>query len=227
LQILVVEDEPKVAAAIEQGLVAEQYNVTVAMTGEDALGLLRGSSFALVILDLGLPGRDGIDILQTIKQRHIDLPVLILSARDSPEARVLGLDSGADDYLIKPSEFAELVARVRAICRRGASRPPLRFEVGDLAMDVVARRVTRAGVEIELTAREFQILECLFRNQRQPVSRRVLARDVWKGMERATPLDNVIDVHIARLRRKLDEGQRAALIHTVRGVGFVLTERES
>ncbi len=227
MRILVVEDEPKVAGAIAQGLTAEQFDVTIAMTGEDALLRLSAMPIGLVILDLGLPGRDGIEVLKTLRQRRLDIHVIILSARDSPEARVMGLDSGADDYLVKPFEFAELVARVRAICRRGASRQPLRFELGDLEMDLVARRVTRAGIEVELTNREFQILECLFQNLPHPVSRRILARDVWKGMERATPLDNVIDVHIARLRRKLDAGQSTSLIHTLRGVGFVLSERDS
>ena len=223
MQILVVEDEPKVAEAIRQGLTVEQYAVTVARNGDDALRLLTDQPVDLVILDLGLPGRDGIDVLKTIRQDQLGVPVLILSARDSPEARILGLDSGADDYLVKPFEFAELVARIRAISRR-ASQESLRFKLADLEMNLIDRTVTRGGTEIELTNREFEILECLFRNLRQPVSRRFLAQSVWKGMARATPLDNVIDVHMARLRRKVDTDDSTPLIHTIRGVGFVLTE---
>lgn len=225
LQILVVEDEIKLAAAIKQGLDAEHYVATVAATGEDALRLLNDTSFSVVVLDLGLPGRDGIDVLRALRQRQIEIPVIILSARDTPQDRVLGLDSGADDYLIKPFEFAELVARIRAVCRRAESRQPLRFQIADVVMDLVTRTVTRAGVEVELTNREFQLLECLFRHLPHPVSRRALAREVWKGMERATPLDNVIDVHIGRLRHKLDAGRPAPLIRTIRGVGFILDEQ--
>jgi len=226
VRILVVEDERKVAEAIEHGLTAERHTVTVAMTGEKALALLAGQSMDLVVLDLGLPGRDGIEVLDTMRRDQIETPVLILSARDSPQARVMGLDSGADDYLVKPFEFAELVARIRAIARRSGGQEPRGFKIADLEMDVLDRTVTRGAAEIELTNREFEILRCLFRNLRQPVSRRFLADHVWKGMARATPLDNVIDVHMARLRRKIDADQRAALIHTIRGVGFVLTDGE-
>jgi len=220
LKILIVEDEPKVADALDRGLSAEGYAVSIAGSGEDGLRLLDEQPFDFVVLDLGLPGQDGIEVLRTIRRGGLDIHVLILSARDHPDARVLGLNAGADDYLVKPFEFAELAARIRAIARRKDTQPLARLAVGDLEMDLVARTVARSGVKIELTNREFQILECLIRNWPQPVSRRVLARDVWKGMERATPIDNVIDVHIARLRRKLDEGHDTPLIRTIRGVGF-------
>ncbi|MGD8863390.1 MAG: response regulator transcription factor [Myxococcales bacterium] len=227
VQILVVEDEPKLAEAIRDGLSAEGYVVTVAGSGEVALQQLTALPFGLVVLDLGLPGCDGMEVLEAIRARPLDVPVLIVSARDTAAHRIRGLDSGADDYLTKPFELAELVARIRAISRRGDSRQPLHFHIGDLSMDLVSRSVTRGGVAIELTNREFQILECLFRHLPHPVSRGILARDVWKGMERATPLDNVIDVHMARLRQKLGEGEGPPLIHTVRGVGFVLAERDA
>lgn len=224
MQILVVEDESKVAEAIRQGLIIERYAVTVASNGDEALRVLTEQPVDLVVLDLGLPGRDGLDVLKAIRRDQLGIPVLILSARDSAEARVLGLDSGADDYLIKPFEFAELVARIRAVSRRSTNQESLRFKLADLEMHLIERTVMRGDVDIELTNREFEILECLFRNLRQPVSRSFLAQHVWKGMARATPLDNVIDVHMARLRRKVDTDDRTPLIHTIRGVGFVLTE---
>jgi len=148
--------------------------------------------------------------------------VLILTARDAVDDRVLGLDTGADDYLVKPFAFSELLARVRALLRRGRPQDALRLKVGDLEMDVATRKVTRDGAEIDLTTREFQILECLLRRQGSPVSRDTLAREAWGGTARATPLDNVIDVHMTRLRRKIDDGHEVQLIHTIRGVGFVV-----
>jgi two-component system, OmpR family, copper resistance phosphate regulon response regulator CusR len=148
----------------------------------------------------------------------------VLTARDAVEDRVQGLDSGADDYLVKPFAFPELLARVRALVRRGRPDQVLRLKAGDLEMDLVTRRVTRGARLLELTAREFELLEYLLRHHGQPVSREMLARDVWKEPSRATPLDNVIDVHIARLRRKVDQEAPAPLIHTVRGIGFVLQE---
>lgn len=224
MHILVVEDEVKVAEAIKAGLLAAEHSVEVVHSGEEALELFAQQEFDLVLLDLGLPGCDGLDALKAMREARSDVPVLILSARDSTEARILGLDSGADDYLIKPFEFAELLARIRAIGRRRRDTDVNQFAVADLELDVITRIVKRGGHEVELTTREFQILECLFRNMGQPVSRRVLAKNVWRGMTRATPLDNVIDVHMARLRRKVDPDPKHALIHTIRGVGFVLKD---
>lgn len=154
----------------------------------------------------------------------MDTPVLILTARDAIEDRVLGLDSGTDDYLVKPFAFPELLARVRARLRRGRGEQPLKLKLADLEMDVAPRKVKRAGHELQLTSREFELLEYLLRHKGQIVSREMLARDVWKERSRAATLDNVIDVHINRLQRKLDDPFGRELIHTVRGVGFVLRE---
>ena len=161
-----------------------------------------------------------------MRERGIKTPVLVLTARDTLQDRVIGLDTGADDYLVKPFAFTELLARLRALVRRGGAAETPRLAVGDLDMHLITREVTRGGHSVELTVREFELLEYLLRHQGQVVSRETLARDVWKETARTTPLDNVIDVHIARLRRKVDADQAARLIHTVRGVGFVLREGE-
>jgi two-component system copper resistance phosphate regulon response regulator CusR len=224
LRILVVEDEEKIARALEQGLAAKGYEVLVAHTGEAGFFLATTQIFDLVILDLMLPERDGLEILSTLRTRGASLPVLILTARDAVEDRVLGLDRGADDYLVKPFAFPELLARIRALLRRGRPDQTLRLTIADLDMDLVTHRVTRGTRAIDLTQREFELLEYLLRLQGQVVSREMLARDVWKEPFRGTPLDNVIDVHIAHLRRKIDQDATAKLIHTIRGVGFVLRE---
>jgi two-component system copper resistance phosphate regulon response regulator CusR len=178
------------------------------------------------VLDLMLPGRSGLEILQTLRQRRVDTPVLILTARDGVDDRVTGLDLGADDYLVKPVALPELLARIRALLRRGRPADALRLKVADLEMDLVSRRVDRGDRVLELTSREFELLEYLLRHQGHMVSREMLARDVWKETRRATPIDNVIDVQMARLRRKVDPNGGPRLIHTVRGVGFVLREGE-
>ncbi len=224
MHILVVEDEKKVAQALKEGLEAERYQVTVAHTGEEGFFLLNSQTFDFVLLDLMLPGRDGFEILKTLREKGLQTPVLILTARDTVEDRVQGLDSGADDYLVKPFAFPELLARIRALLRRGRSGQVLRLTLADLDMDLVTRKVTRGDRIIELTAKEYELLEYLLRNQGQVVSREMLARDVWQQTTRATALDNVIDVHMARLRRKLDEPFDKKLLQTVRGVGFVMRE---
>ena len=173
-----------------------------------------------------LPGRDGLQILTTIRKRGLETPVLLLTARDSLEDRVTGLNSGADDYLIKPFAFEELLARIRALLRRGRTVEMLRFGIADLDLDIVTRKVTRGGRPVDLTGREFELLEYLMRHEGQVVMRDMLARDVWKETARGTPLNNVIDVHIARLRRKVDVEPFEKLIHTVRGVGFMLKQGE-
>jgi two-component system copper resistance phosphate regulon response regulator CusR len=226
MRILVVEDETKVARALKEGLEGEHYEVTVARTGEEGFFLANAETFDLVVLDLMLPGRDGIEVLGTLRKRGLQTPVLILTARDGVEDRVLGLDRGADDYLVKPFAFPELLARIRALLRRGRSDQVLRLKAADLDMDLVTRKAARAGQTLELTAREFELLQYLLRHQNQLVSREMLAHDVWKESARATPLDNVIDVHIARLRKKVDQDLSVKLIHTVRGVGFILREGE-
>jgi two-component system copper resistance phosphate regulon response regulator CusR len=224
IKILIVEDDAKIARAIRTGLEMEGYEPTVAATGDEGFSRLSSESFDLVVLDWMLPGRDGIEILHALRGRSGRPPVLLLTARDTVEDRVLGLDSGADDYLVKPFAFAELLARLRALLRRAGQDEVLRRQVGDLALDLRTRRASRAGEDIALTPREFDLLEYLTRQEGQVVTRQMLARDVWRVPNRSTPLDNVIDVHLARLRKKLDDGRRAKLIQTVRGLGFVLRE---
>jgi DNA-binding response OmpR family regulator len=226
MRILVVEDEVKVAKALKEGLEDERYEAVIAHTGEDAFFRINTEQFDVIVLDVMLPGRDGLQILTSIRKQGIDTPVLLLTARDTLEDRVAGLNSGADDYVVKPFAFAELVARIRALLRRGRTTETLRLGVGDLDMDLVTRRVTRGSHTIELTTREFELLEYLLRHQGQVVLRDTLAREVWKETTRGTPLNNVIDVHIARLRRKVDLDQPVKLIHTIRGVGFMLREGE-
>ncbi len=222
MHILVIEDEPKVARALLEGLEAELYQVTVAVTGEEGYFLATTQAFDLIVLDLMLPGRNGIEILSALRQQGCQTPVLILTARDAVEERVLGLDTGADDYLVKPFAFPELLARIRALTRRGRAEQALRLKIADLEMDCVTRKVARMGKPIELTGKEFELLEYLLRHQGHVVSREMLAHDVWKSVDRATPLDNVIDVHVARLRQKIDVPFKKKLLKTVRGVGFVL-----
>ena len=224
--MLVVEDERKLAHVLSSALEAEHYEVVVATTGEDGFYRANAEVFDLIVLDLMLPGRSGLEILQTLRQRHIHTPVLILTARDGVDDRVLGLDLGADDYLVKPFALPELLARIRALLRRGRPADVLRLKAADLDLDLVARRVVRGERVLDLTGREFELLEYLLRHQGHHVSREMLARDVWKEPRRATPIDNVIDVQMTRLRKKVDADGTLRLIHTVRGVGFVLQEGE-
>ncbi len=224
VHILIVEDEPKLANALKEGLEAEQYQVSMAHTGEEGFFLLHSERFDLVMLDITLPGRSGLEVLRKLRHNGFQIPVLLLTARDSVDDRVQGLDSGADDYLVKPFAFPELLARLRALLRRGAAEKPPKLSLGNLAVDAANRSVSRGGAPIELTVREYELLEYLLRNQGSVVSREMLARDVWKETARATPIDNVIDVHIARLRRKIDDSFEGKLLHTVRGVGFILRE---
>jgi DNA-binding response OmpR family regulator len=227
MRVLVVEDEQKVASALKEGLEGEGYDVVVDGTGEAALVRLKTDQFDLILLDLLLPGRDGLHVLRTLRQQGFETPVLVLTARDTLEDRVTGLDMGADDYLVKPFAFAEVVARARALLRRGRTGGATRLNLADLEMDLVGRRVTRGGRKVELTLREFELLEYLLRFEGQVVSRSALARDVWQEAERSSSLDNVIDVHIARLRRKIDAEAQVKLIQTVRGVGFMMREEEA
>jgi two-component system copper resistance phosphate regulon response regulator CusR len=225
-RILVVEDESKVANALREGLLGEGYDVVVEHRGETALSRLANDSFDVVVLDLMLPGASGWDVLAAVRGRGLQTRVLILTARDALEDRVRGLNAGADDYLVKPFAFAEVLARIRAILRRGRATETRRLVVGDLEMDRAGRQVTRGGRPIELTAREFDLLQYLLMHEGQVVSREALVHEVWKETMRSTTLDNVIDVHIARLRRKIDFDAPIKLIHTVRGVGFVVREGE-
>ena len=226
MRILVVEDERKIAQILVAALETEHFDVVVAPTGEDGFFRANAEAFDLVVLDVMLPGRSGLEILQTLRQRHVDTPVLIVTARDGVDDRVLGLDLGADDYLVKPFAIPELLARIRALLRRGRPSEVFRLKAADLEVDLVTRRAVRGQRLLDLTAREFELLEYLLRHQGHLVSREMLAREVWKEPRRATPLDNVIDVQMTRLRKKVDADGGERLIHTVRGVGFVLREGE-
>jgi len=224
MRVLVVEDEWKVADALCEGLQAEDYEVAVERTGEGAFFRTATETFDLILLDLGLPGRDGLEVMAAIRRKQIAVPIIVLTARDAVEDRVKGLDAGADDYLVKPFAFAELLARIRVLLRRGRLPDPRQLTVGPLLLDVVMRKVVRDGHSIEVTVREFELLEFLMRYDGQVVSRETLAREVWKESGRTSPLDNVIDAHMARLRRKVDADRTVKMIHTIRGVGFVLRE---
>jgi two-component system copper resistance phosphate regulon response regulator CusR len=226
VRILVVEDERKLAQVLASALQAEHYEVVLAPTGEDGFFRANAEAFDLVLLDLMLPGRGGLEILETLRKRHVHTPVLILTARDTVQDRVVGLDLGADDYLVKPFALPELLARIRALLRRGRPSDLLRLKAADLEVDLAARRASRGTRTLDLTAREFELLEYLLRHQGHVVSREMLAHEVWKEPRRATPIDNVIDVQMARLRRKVDRDGDTRLIHTVRGVGFTLREGE-
>jgi DNA-binding response OmpR family regulator len=227
VRVLVVEDEAKVAQALQRGLTAEHYDVTIASTGEDAFFLASSIAFDVVILDVMLPVRDGFEVLRALRARDVHVPVLMLTARDAITDRVAGLDAGADDYLVKPFAFPELLARMRVLLRRTRSPERARLTYADVHMDLVARTADRGGRALELTAREFDLLAYLVRHAGQMVSREMLARDVWKEAARATPLDNVIDVHMMRIRRKVDGDEPRKLIQTIRGLGFVMREASS
>jgi two-component system copper resistance phosphate regulon response regulator CusR len=226
MNILVVEDEPKVSKPLYEGLKADGYEVTLVQTGEDGFFIAKSSCFDLIVLDVMLPGSNGIEVLKTLRRQGLQVPVLLLSAKDAVEDRVLGLDAGADDYLVKPFPFPELCARIRALLRRSKTESVLSLRIGTLEMDLTTRSVTRDGKIIKLTLREFELLAFLLRHKGKVVSREMLARNIWKETGRTTPLGNVIDVHIAALRRKVDDEFEPKLVRTVRGVGFVLFEDE-
>ena len=222
MQLMVVEDDAMLASMLAKGLTEAGYGVTVCGSAEDALRLLGDDPADLVVLDIGLPGRSGLDVLQVLRSRGRPTPVILLTARDSVQDRVRGLDAGADDYLVKPFSFDELLARVRACLRRPSTAESAILQVADLRLDVLNREASRGAGILPLTAQEFALLRYLAANAGKTVSRDMIAREVWHIQSWAIPLDNVIDVHISHLRMKVDKGFDRKLIHTVRGVGFVL-----
>jgi two-component system copper resistance phosphate regulon response regulator CusR len=228
-RILLVEDEVQTATAVTESLEQEGFRVSWSPDGSSAVRLFASNVFDAVILDWMVPELSGLDLLKKLRKEGKKVPVLLLTARDAVEDRIRGLDTGADDYLVKPFALAELAARVRALLRRSLSLgdTPTIWEIDDLEVDESAHIVRRGGTPIALTAKEWQILILLLRNANRVVSRETLAQEVWPGMTRATPLDNVIDVHLANLRRKLEGGEIGRLIQTVRGIGFLLRSAQA
>jgi heavy metal response regulator len=226
MHILVIEDETKVASFIKRGLEAAHYSVDVEHDGATGLNRLIEGDYDLVILDVMLPKLDGLEVMKEIRQRRVNLPVLLLTAKVSLADKVAGLDLGADDYLTKPFAFEELLARVRALLRRGAgaAASPI-LAIADLRLDPVTREVTRGSKRIDLTPKEYALLEFLLRRREQVLSRVVIAQHVW-GVNYDT-FTNVIDVYVNYLRKKIDSGFEPKLIHTVRGAGYVLKEEPS
>jgi two-component system OmpR family response regulator len=215
--LLVVEDDRKLVTALQRGLQLEGYDVDVAFTGEDALAKAVTNGYDAVVLDVMLPGVDGFEVCEALRRDQRWLPVLMLTARADVADRIRGLDAGADDYLVKPFDFGELLARLRALTRRGAAEPLAGVQAGDLELDPGTRTATLGGRAIELTAREFEVLALLARHAGEVVTRRQLLEEIWHDGYDGSP--NVVDVYVGYLRRKLDD---PSLIRTVRGVGFVL-----
>ncbi len=220
MRLLVVEDEKKVASFIKQGLEEEGYAVDVALDGEKGLEMALDRVHDLIILDISLPKRDGLQVLKKLRQQRVNIPVLLLTVRATIEDKILGLDAGADDYLTKPFAFQELVARVRALLRRRAEAEPALLQVADLILDPARRVVSRGGEKIELTAKEFALLEYFMRNPGRVLTRTLMIEHVWNYD--FDTMTNIIDVYVDYLRKKIDSGREPKLIHTVRGVGYVL-----
>jgi heavy metal response regulator len=222
MRILVIEDEPKLADYLKKGLSEQSHVVDLARDGVDGLHLALEGEYDLIVLDVMLPGVDGFGILASVRAQK-DTPILMLTARDAVEDRVRGLEGGADDYLVKPFAFSELLARVQALLRRGRTQEPTLLRLADLELDLARRRAQRGGRRLDLTAKEFSLLALLLRRQGQVLSRTTLAEQVWDmNFDSDT---NVIDVAVRRLRGKLDDPFDAKLLHTVRGMGYVLESR--
>src|SRR5271166_665606 len=223
MRILIVEDEKRIQDFLSRGLESAGYAVDVAGDGATGIDLVQATEYDLVILDLMLPDTDGLSVLQKIRNRKVSPPVLILSARDAVDDRVKGLELGADDYLVKPFAFVEMLARVRALLRRGQPTPE-RLQVGDLVLDCIRRKVTRSNENIELAPKEFSILEYMMRNRGRPLSRTMIVEHVW-DMD-YDGLTNIVDVYIRHLRSKIDDKFIQKLIHTVRGIGYMIEASE-
>jgi two-component system copper resistance phosphate regulon response regulator CusR len=224
MRLLVVEDEKRIADFLSRGLQSAGYAVDTVNTGADAVEMVHSTEYDLVILDLGLPDIDGLQVLEKIRNRKVIPPVLILSARDSVDDRVKGLEQGADDYLVKPFAFVELLARARVLLRRGQPTPE-KLLVGDLTLDCIRRKVTRLNENIELAPKEFSILEYMMRNRGRPLSRTMIVEHVW-DMD-YDGLTNIVDVYIRHLRSKIDDKFPLKMIHTVRGIGYMLDAPEA
>lgn len=222
LQILLVEDDAKVAHTVAASLRQHGLHAFRCGSGDDAITRFEDTHVDMVVLDLGLPDIDGMEVLRRLRAKSPNIPVLILTARDAVKDRIAGLDGGADDYLIKPFSLSELLARIRALARRVELGRQATFKCKDLEMDIAHRTVARAGRALDLSPREFDLLKYLLEHQGQVVTRSMLARDVWKYTSRVTPIDNVIDVQMSRLREKVDKPYEISLIQTVRGVGFTV-----
>ncbi len=223
-RILIIEDEPRIALAVQRGLQDELHAADVERNGSDGLRAVETREYDLVLLDRMLPGLAGLEVCRRIRRGGSAVPILMLTAKDTAEDVVAGLDAGADDYLTKPFAFAVLIARVRALLRRSAGQASPRFTVGPLEVDSASHRVWRDGVEISLTAKEFQLLEVLVRKRGTVLSKLRLAETVWE--RDAEPESNAVEVHVASLRRKLDRDRGPQLIHTIRGVGYVVRVEE-
>ncbi len=223
MKVLLIEDESKTAAYLRKGLTESGFSVDAAANGEDGLKLALTGAYDLVILDVMLPRRDGWSVLAALRAANVQTAVLMLTARDAVEERVKGLDLGADDYLVKPFAFSELLARARTVLRRGPARHPETLQVADLEIDFARHRATRAGQRLELTPKEFALLSLLARRAGEVLTRTLIAEQVWEMTFGGD--SNVVDVHVRRLRAKVDDPFERKLIHTVRGVGYVLEER--
>ncbi|MFQ5451445.1 MAG: heavy metal response regulator transcription factor [Nitrospinaceae bacterium] len=222
MRILIVEDEKKVAGFIKKGLEEETYAVDVAYDGEEGLYMGRQNQYDLIILDLMLPIRDGLEVLSKLRENKVDTPILLLTAKDSVEDKVTGLNTGADDYLTKPFAFSELLARIRVLLRRGKGETQTVLEIDGLTLDLVSHKVNRQGEEIELTGKEYSLLEYFMRNQGKVLTRTMIAEHVWDY--NFDTFTNVIDVYVNHLRKKIDKNHSQKLLHTLRGVGYIMKE---
>jgi len=222
MRILVIEDEKKVASFIQQGLREEHYDIDLAYDGEEGLEKAVAGEYDGIILDLMMPGRDGISVLRELRARGDNTPVLILTAKGTTQDKITGLDSGADDYLAKPFHFEELTARIRSLLRRSSVEKTTQLKVGDLILDTISRRAKRGNTEIELTTREYALLEYLMRNAERILSRSVITQHVWSYNFAVD--SNLVDVYVNRLRNKIEVDGAPRLIHSIRGVGYIMRE---
>ncbi len=220
MRLLIVEDEKKVAGFIKKGLEEETYAVDVAYDGEEGFHLAELNQYDMIILDLMLPKMDGLEVLTRLRDKKVNVPILLLTAKDAVEDKVTGLNKGADDYLTKPFAFSELLARVRSLLRRGQAETKTELKVSDLSLDLVSHKVNRNGEEIELTGKEYSLLEYFMRNEGKVLTRTMIAEHVWDY--NFDTFTNVIDVYVNHLRKKIDKKYPVKLLHTLRGIGYVM-----